>query len=262
MLSRNWREYLMEGGELGLFMISACIFGVLLDHPMSPVHQAVESNALRRVVMGVCMGLTAVSIVHSPWGKRSGAHFNPGVTLAYWSLGKVRGVDAVFYIAAQFAGAVMGVSIAHVLLGPLLSHGAVNHVATLPGHFGIGAAFFAELLISFLLMSVVLTVSNTRDLSRYTPWFAGALVALFISIEAPVSGMSMNAARTFGSAALAGEWTALWIYFTAPPLGMLLAAHLFRQRRGLQAVFCAKLHHHNAEPCPFRCNYRQLEESL
>ena len=107
-------------------------------------------------------------------------------------------------------------------------------------------------------MTVVLTVSNTRDLSRYTPWFAGTMVALFISIEAPVSGMSMNAARTLGSAVVAGEWTALWIYFTAPPLAMLLAAYIFRQRYGLRAVFCAKLHHHNAEPCLFRCNYHEL----
>ncbi len=81
---------------------------------------------------------------------------------------------------------------------------------------------------------------------------AGVLVATFISIEAPLSGMSMNPARTFGSALSGGIWDALWIYFTAPPLGMLLASELYVRTRGLGAVICAKLHHHNNKRCIFK----------
>jgi len=94
----------------------------------------------------------------------------------------------------------------------------------LPGPGGIGAAFLAESLISFILIAVVLTVSNTQKLARFTGLFAGACVATFIIWESPYSGMSMNPARTLGSAVLPGLWTALWIYFLAPPLGMLAAA--------------------------------------
>src|SRR5271165_6329401 len=85
----QWPEYLMEAAGLGLFMISACAFTVLLEHPMSPVRQAIENGTLRRVLIGIAMGLTAIGIICSPWGKQSGAHLNPSVTLAFLSLGKV-----------------------------------------------------------------------------------------------------------------------------------------------------------------------------
>jgi aquaporin Z len=100
-------------------------------------------------------------------------------------------------------------------------------------------------------MSVVLTVSNTERLGRFTGLFAAALVAANITFTAPLSGMSMNPARSFASAVPAASWEALWIYFTAPPIGMLLAAHAYLLARGRRAVRCAKLHHQNAKRCIF-----------
>jgi aquaporin Z len=118
-------------------------------------------------------------------------------------------------------------------------------------------AFFAELLISFGLMSIVLLASNTDRLARFTGMFAGLLVAMYITLEAPLSGMSMNPARTFGSAVGARSWGFLWVYFTAPPLGMLLAASMYRRAWGLRGIICAKLHHNNDKRCIFRCGYRK-----
>ena len=120
-------------------------------------------------------------------------------------------------------------------------------------------AFAAEFGISFILMSVVLRVSNAAQLARYTQLFAGALVATYITLEAPISGMSMNPARTFGSALAAQLWTSLWIYLTAPPLGMLAAAEVYRWQKGAHAVSCAKLHHHNDKRCIFRCGYEAAQ---
>jgi aquaporin Z len=131
----------------------------------------------------------------------------------------------------------------------------VSYAATVPGVGGVGGAFVAEFLISFLLMTVVLTVSNRPGLNRFTGLCAGALVASYIVFEAPLSGMSMNAARTVGSAVYAQVWTALWIYFTAPLLGMLAAAQLYVFTQGMQRVLCAKLHHDNSQRCIFRCCY-------
>jgi aquaporin Z len=142
-----------------------------------------------------------------------------------------------------------------VLIGEPLRDSAVNYAVTTPGPDGVFVAMIAELAISAILMSVVLVVSNSPRLSRFTPLFAGTLVAIYISIEAPVSGMSMNPARSLGSAVLANEWTALWIYFVGPPLGMLLAAQLYRVTHGQSKIFCAKLHHHNSARCIFRCNF-------
>ena len=75
-LKTHWPEYLMEALELGIFMISACAFGVLLFHPSSPVSASISNDPLRRALMGLAMGSTAIAIIFSPIGKRSGAHFN------------------------------------------------------------------------------------------------------------------------------------------------------------------------------------------
>lgn len=241
----------MEAAELGIFMMSACGFGVLLEYPASPLHQAIENPLLRRVLMGLAMGLTSICIIYSPLGKQSGAHFNPSVTLAFYRLGKVKFWDAFFYMLAQFVGGIAGVLAVASVVKSALAHPSVNYVATLPGRFGPGVAFLAEFLISFMLMSVVLRVSSTERIARYTGLFAGTLAATYISLEAPLSGMSMNPARTFGSAFSAQVWTSLWIYFTAPPLGMLVAAEAYVRLEGRRKVACAKLHHQNSKRCIF-----------
>jgi aquaporin Z len=236
----------MEAAGLGLFMISACAFGVLLGHPASSLYQALGNDLWRRVAMGLAMGATAVAIIYSPWGRRSGAHINPSVTLTFLRLGKVGPADAAFYVAAQFAGAVAGVLVAWALLGERLAHPSTRFVATVPGPAGALPAFAAETAISFVLMGVVLLVSGSR-LQRFTGLCAGALVALYIALEAPVSGMSMNPARSFSSAVFAGEMKPLWIYFLAPPLGMLAASAAVARR----ATGCAKLDHPADRPCIF-----------
>jgi aquaporin Z len=258
-LRQHWPEYVMEAGELCAFMIAACLITVALWYPGSPLARLVTEPFLRRVLAGVATGLTAIAIIKSPWGRQSGAHFNPSITLTFFRLGKVESWDTVFYAAFQFAGAVAGVMAAGVLLGMALGDRAVRYAATVPGPAGPGIAFIAEFSIAFLLMLVILTISNTQRLARYTPFFAASLVMAYISLESPLSGMSMNPARSFGSAVAARIWTGLWIYFTAPPLGMLLAAELYLAVRGAQGVFCAKLDHRNAKRCIFRCGYREVE---
>ncbi|MBY0503077.1 MAG: aquaporin [Bryobacteraceae bacterium] len=213
-----------------------------------------------RAIGGIAMGLTSIALVCSPWGQRSGGHMNPALTLTFFSLGKISWRDAVAYVIAQFAGGILGIQVAALLIGAPLAHGGVNYVATTPGKdYGVAAAFGAEMLISGLLMLVVLYVSNSCWLSRFTPAVAGSMVALYIWIESPVSGMSMNPARTLGSAIAAQEWTALWIYFVAPLTGMLAAGQLYARSVGIHRILCAKLHHHNSSPCIFRCNFSELE---
>lgn len=218
---------LIEAWALGTFMVSASAFTVLLEHPLSPVRAAIPSDALRRLLIGIAMGLTAIALIYSPWGRRSGAHMNPAVTVAMWRLGKIAGGRAVLYVAAQFAGGVIGLLAARLLLGSALEHPAVNWVVTVPGRAGTTAAFVAELVISSVLMLAVLAASNAPGIDRFAGAIAGALVATWIFVEAPLSGMSMNPARTFASAAASGIWSSWWVYFTAPPLGMLAAASLY-----------------------------------
>ncbi|HVP28723.1 MAG TPA: aquaporin [Myxococcota bacterium] len=249
-LRRHWPEYLMEAAELGLFMLAATLGTVLLEHPASPVRRALPDPLLRRALMGLAMGATAVAIVYSPLGQRSGAHFNPAVTLTFLRLGKVAPVDAAFYVAAQFLGGVAGVLLAASVSGTLLAHPSVNYAVTAPGAGGPAVAFAAETAISFGLMTAVLVVSNSR-FARATGLVAGALVAIWITCEAPLSGTSMNPARTLGSALPARVFDSLWVYFGAPLAGMLLAAESYTRLGRTRTVRCAKLHHENRRRCIF-----------
>src|ERR1041384_854241 len=191
VLRNHWPEYVIEGACLGLFMISAFTFATILEHPASPLHRALPHPLLRRFLMGLAMGGTAIAIIYSRWGKRSGAHINPSTTLTFFRLGKIDKWDALFYVAAQFLGG---------------SVGAIS---------------------------------------------AAVLVAIYITVEAPLSGMSMNPARTFASAVPAHHWAYLWIYFVGPVLGMICAAEVYLRTRGATHVLCAKLHHENAQCCIF-----------
>src|SRR6185369_1691712 len=147
-LKKHWPEYLMEAAELGLFMFSACAFTILLYHPSSPIAQTIHDGVLRRMLMGTAMGSTAIAIIFSPLGQRSGAHFNPSVTWTFFRLGKIEAWDAAFYTLFQFAGGIAGVMVASLALGRLVAHQAVNYAATLPGPDGPIVALGGEILIS------------------------------------------------------------------------------------------------------------------
>jgi aquaporin Z len=250
-LRLHWPEYLMEAAEAGLYLLSACVVATLLWHPASPLQGHLASEAVRRFLMGVAMGATVIGIVLSPWGKQSGAHFNPAVTVTFYRLGKVALWDTVCYCAAQFLGAVAGVAIATLVLQGAPAHKAVRFAATIPGNYGESIAFAAELAISFILMMAVLVTSNHKVLAPYTRYFAAVLVASFIAFESPLSGMSTNPARTFGPALYGNYWHALWIYFIAPPMGMLAAGEVFLLARQGKAPYCAKLDHENEKRCIF-----------
>lgn len=254
-LRDHWREYVIEAAALGCFMLAACAFATLLEHPASPLHRAIPIAWHRRVLLGLAMGATAVGIIYSPWGMRSGAHINPSTTLMFYRLGKMAPVDAAFYVVAQFLGAIVGVLVAILALGMRVMDPSVHYVVTEPGAAGVAAALLAEVVIAAILMTVVLATAGSRTLGRYTGLFVGALVMLYITVEAPISGMSMNPARSFAPALVARDWHALWIYFVAPPVGMLIAAQLHLARRGAAGVPCAKMHHWNTQRC-IHCEYQ------
>jgi glycerol uptake facilitator-like aquaporin len=171
--TQHWPEYMIEGLCLGTFMISACAFSALLEHPDSLVRMSLMNGDVRRFLVGVAMGVTAILLIYSPLGQRSG-------------------------------------------------------------------------------------VSNSRKFARYTGIVTGTMVMLFITFEAPLWGMSMNPARSFASDFVGMQWQGLWIYFTAPLIGMLTAAEVFVRTRGLQAVICAKLNHFGNARCIFRCGYMMV----
>jgi aquaporin Z len=227
------------------------MFTALLEYPNSPVRQSLPNDFVRLSLNGLAMGLTAIAIIYSPWGARSGAHMNPAVTWTFFRLGKVKPWDAVFYPLFQTLGGVAGVLLVKLLLGRIFTDAPVNHVVTLPGKAGAATAFFAETAIACGMMLMVLFMTNAPKLARFTGLFGGTLVFLYITFEAPLSGMSINPARTVASALPSGIWTAAWIYFVAPIGGMLLAVEIYRVLRTGAQVACAKWNHDPRQRCIF-----------
>jgi aquaporin Z len=253
---QHWPEYLMEAAELALFLTVAGLFAVLFEAPTSPVHQAITDGTLRRLLMGIVMGSTAIALTYSPWGKRSGAHMNPAVTLAFFRLGKVHLWDALFYSLFQCLGGLVGIYAVAGILGSAFTSAPIHYIVTIPGGGSWLPALFTELVIAFLMMMMVLVASNHPRLHRWTGCFAGGLVWLYVMFAAPISGFGMNPARSFASAVPAAIWTDFWLYLLAPLAGMLVATEVYKRVYGRRAVKCAKLHHENHQRCIFRCQFR------
>jgi aquaporin Z len=254
-LRQHWPEYLIEAWGLGTFMLAAGVVGTLLFSPHYLLHNFVPYPLTQRVVMGLGMGLTAMGITYSPWGKRSGAHINPAVSLTFYRLGKMQYWDMVFYIVFQFIGGLIGVLIVAFLLKQAFINPPVQYVVTVPGATGVTVAFVAEFTISAMMMGMILYSSNHPKLAPLTPVFAACLITSFVIFESPLSGFSMNPARTVASALPARTWTAIWLYFVAPIAGMLTSAQLYLTIRGKHNIFCAKLYHHPHYRC-IHCGWK------
>jgi len=254
----HWREYLMEATELGSLMLSTCIVGTLLYSADSPFNNLALSRGFSSALMGTAIAVTTFLIIRSPFGRRSGAHFNPAVTLAYLWLKRVHRWDALCYVAAHFVGAVLGVAIAHEILGVHLSSAPVRYLVTTPGTYGKLTAFIAEFVLSGLLMGVVLYASNHRLLVRFSPILVALLTVSYFAFCSSISGFSVNPARTFSSALFAWIWQGIWIYFSAPCLGMLTSAAIYIKRMGSNRVYCAKVFHDKQSTCPFLCHFESL----
>ena len=234
---RHWPDYLKEAAGLMTFMLGAGAFTTLFLHPGSPVQQALPSEFLRHAGLGLVMAFVTAGIIYSPWGQRSGAHINPAVTWSFFRLGKITRSDALFYTLFQFLGAMLAPVLLLWSIGAPFSHHEVRYATTQPGPEGTLVAFVAEFTISFALMLLVLIAMNSERLEKAVGAIVGVLIGVYIAVESPLSGMSLNPARSFGSALTAGEWKGIWLYFVAPVASMLLAteAYLWMRRHSLIA---------------------------
>lgn len=227
----HWPDYLKEAGGLLVFMLAAGAAATVFEHPASPVHTAIPSDIVRRAGIGAIMAAVITGLAYSPWGKRTGTHLNPAVTLALYRLGRIDRWDALFYIIAQFAGAIAATPLLLAAIGPAFTHESVNYATTQPGPMGIGVAFAAEFAISFVMMAILLELLGNPRRRKLAGAAIAALVFVYVIVETPLSGMSFNPARSFGAALTSGQWPGIFLYFAAPVTAMLLAAELYRGAR-------------------------------
>lgn len=167
--------------------------------------------------IALCFGLIVMVMIYA-LGDISGAHFNPAVSLAFAAARRLSLGRAGLFILSQFAGAVLASLCLRLMFpgGGLL--GATQPTA------GVELSFAFEVIVTFLLMFVILGVSTGAKEKGITAGLAiGATVMLAALFAGPISGASMNPARSFGPALASTEFSHLWVYFTAPVLGGLLA---------------------------------------
>lgn len=239
----HWIEYGAEllGTAILVFVgLSAVVFDFAEGLPMEHL---IPNQSIRLLITGLVFAGSGSLVAISPLGKRSGAHINPAVSLAFWLQGKMHHYDIGGYIIGQFIGAIIGAAFLVLVWGKYAT--SVRNGMTLPGqNYSIMDAFLAEVLMTFLLvLSIFIFVSSYR-LMRWTPLMTWLLVATMVWLEAPVSGASMNPARSIGPALVSCLWQNQWLYCIAPLLGAMLAVGGFRLVTiGERDILTCKLFH-------------------
>jgi aquaporin Z len=253
-------EYFAEFLGTAIMMIIGIGAVTLMFAAATPLRTWVPSDDLRRLLTGIIFAGGATAVVLSPLGQRSGGHLNPAVTFGFWWKGQVQTRDALAYAAAQIAGAMLGVFVVAMIGGAYAK--SVQLGVTLPGDgYSAPVAFAAEIVITFLLVSLILFCVNNQRFAMKTPYLAGALVAFLVFVEAPISGTSLNPARSFAPSLLAGVHAHQWLYWAGPLVGSALAVMLF----GLVVPKndqggCAKLFHTERYRCIFLdCAYQVVK---
>lgn len=229
MIKNNYSFYLMEALALAGFVLIAAFTTIFLEHPDSPLAQTqlAVHPLLRGIILGAVMGIY-ITAMATAIGKLSGANANPIITWAFFRIKKISFANLCAYMAAQFLGAIAAILLLHLTFNKIFEHPLINYSLTKPkpGH-SLGTSFIAEFIISFIFVITTLFVLSSKKLEKYNAAIAGLLIALFLIIELPYSGMSMNPARSFASALVAWKWEEIWIYFVAPIIAMLLATEIF-----------------------------------
>jgi len=191
------------------------------------VTEATNPGSLGVVGIALVFGLIVMAMVYAT-GHLSGAHLNPAVTLAFVLTRHFPRTEAAAYIAAQVAGAIA----AAALLAAIWPSDPASLGATLPS-VGVGSAFAYEAILSAFLMFVIMAVAtDTRAVGAAAAIAIGGTVGLDALFGGPVTGASMNPARSLGPALVSGELHDLWLYLIAPPLGAALGALAYQLVRG------------------------------
>ena len=215
---------------------------VCLDFgPRSPTARLVPDHSARLLITGLLFAGTGSLVAVSPLGRRSGAHLNPVVTLAFWVQHRVHRHDVVGYVLAQCVGALAGAGVVRGLWGSTAV--AVRIGATVPGHgFGVGDAVLVEAAMTAALVAMLLLFTSTHALTRWTPVGNWVLVASLVWVGADYTGTSLNPARSLGPAVLASLLGVWWVYLVGPLLGGALATGVFGLFRD-RVTLTAKLFH-------------------
>ena len=190
---------------------------------------AARTGAFGHTGVALAFGLV-VTLVVAATGHLGGAHVNPAVTIALWSVRRFPGREVLPYVVAQCAGAVAASLALRWVLGDAGGHGETVPALTVGRTFAVEAGYSA--LLAFSIRAVA---TDERAQAAAAPFVVGATVFAGALVTGPLTGGSFNPARTLGPAVAGGVWTAHWLYWAAPILGMVAAVHAYERLRGASA---------------------------
>lgn len=244
----HWREWLSElVGTAVLFGVGFSVVAALLS-PRSPISASVAP--IRFLLVGLNFGVLSALLALSPLGRRSGAHLNPAVTLAFWLRGDVHRHDLTGYLVAQFVGALLGTLVFDIALGSWAT--SIGHARTSPAPVGAPAGVAIEAGLTATLLVVFVALANMRTV-RWTPTFVAGVLTLVIWVGSPPTGASLNPARSLAPALIERDATHLWVYFAGPAIGAVLAVGAVRLLMPERHVLSAKLFDDRRYPSTMRC---------
>jgi MIP family channel proteins len=181
-----------------------------------------STNALSQLGIALTFGLI-ITVMVAAVGHLSGAHFNPSVTIAFALTRHFPWRDVLAYVGSQLVGAIAGALTLQVLFGSVANLGATIPAGSAWQSLGL------EILLTAVLMFVIIAVAtDTRAAGQLAALAIGATVALDALWGGPISGASMNPARSFGPALIAGVWQDQWVYWVGPLIGAALGAAIYQ----------------------------------
>lgn len=238
-----WRLFFAELAGTAILLLIGLSLVILMFGTGSPLPEWIPNLKLRQAITGFMFGGTGALIALSAIGKESGAHINPAVTMTFWLFRKMDSRKAIIYVVAQLSGAVIG-TLPLLLWGQLGQ--SISFGATTPGPgYTVWQALLGEVITTFTMVSLLAIFLGFRNIRPYTPAIFPLLYAIMVPLEADVSGISTNPARSFGPAVVSGQWTAWWIYWAGPLAGALLAS-IFCSRLA-KRITAAKLYHFDSD---------------
>ncbi len=248
----HWPEY---GAELlgTAFLVFVGLSAVVSNFGKGlPMEQLIPDRSMRSLLTGLMFAGSGSIVAISPLGKLSGAHVNPAVSLAFWVQGKMHHHDIVGYIISQFVGAIIGAALLVFVWGKYAT--TVDNGMTLAGsNYALWYVFLAEVTMTFLMVLSIFIFVSSEQLMRWTPLMTWLLIATMVWLESPISGTSLNPARSLGPALVTWLWQDQWLYCIAPPLGALLGVGAFRLLTfGEREILTGKLFHVPHYRCIFK----------
>jgi MIP family channel proteins len=211
-----WKRYAAE--FIGTFIL------VVLGPGASMV--AASTHAFGHIGVALAFGL-AVTLVVAATGHLGGAHINPAVTIGFWSVQRFPGRDVLPYVAAQCTGAIAAAAALAWILGPVGNYGATVPALSITRSFAVEGGYTA--ILGLVIMAAA---TDARTPPGVAPFAIGATIFAGALVTGPLTGGSFNPARSLGPAVVGGVWTAHWLYWLAPVVGMMFGMRFYDGLRG------------------------------